>query len=530
MHAVSRLPAIALALALVAVATMWLHPARAEETRTSPRFEPARCWFDMTETPNARCGRLYVPENRRVAESRVIGLAVVVLPPDSAAPGEEPNPVVYLTGGPGYGSGIEAEGIAGWISWRKDVAWLLGRTLVLVDPRGTGLSEPLMACPEITEAYFAYYGSRPSSGDAGADEAKETAPWRDAGTACRDRLVAAGIDLAAYDSAATAADVADLRVALGYATWDVWGVSYGTRVALALMRDRPEGIRTAILDSLYPPEAMGYAELAAGTEGAFHQLFTDCAADAACDAAYPELEDKLSRALAWLDERPITFPVVRPDTGAKVRVILNGERFLDLLFTDFYDWERITYLPDIIDSAARRDIPFLRSYVEWLAENLPEPEFSDGLQLSMECREEFPFNPEDGMRAGRAAPPFSGYGRPRLELAVCPLWGAGAADAIENRPVTSAIPTLVLAGLYDPITPPAWARAAMAGLPNGFLVEFAGIGHGVIDNESCADDVVGDFLDHPDERPTPSCLLDVGPPAFDTGQPASEDAYWERRT
>ena len=520
----SRLAALGLAIVAAMMATMMCREAaRAEDAGSPPRFEPARCWFDMTETPNARCGRLYVPENRRVADSRRIGLAVVVLPPDGAAPGEEPDPVIYLTGGPGYGSGIEADGIAGWVSWREDVAWLLGRTLVLVDPRGTGLSEPLMACPEITEAYFAYYGSRPV-----ADDAKEAAPWRDAGAACRDRLVAGGIDLTAYDSAATAADVADLRVALGYAEWDVWGVSYGTRIALALMRDRPEGIRTAILDSLYPPEAMGYAELAAGTEGAFRQLFADCAADTACDAAYPKLKDKLSRALAWLDERPITFPVVRPDTGAKTRVILNGERFLDLLFTDFYDWERITYLPWVIDAAARRDIPFLRSYAEWLAENLPEPEFSDGLQLSMECREEFPFNPEDGMRAGLAAPPFSGFGRPRLELAVCPLWGAGAADAIENEPVTSDIPTLVLAGLYDPITPPAWARAAMAGLPNGFLVEFAGIGHGVVDNESCADDVVGDFLDRPDERPTPSCLLDVGPPTFDTGQPA-EDAYWERR-
>jgi pimeloyl-ACP methyl ester carboxylesterase len=504
-------------------------PAHADETAAGPRFETVRCWFDTEDSPQARCGRLYVPENRNKVESRTIALAVVVLPPDGAAAGEMPDPVVYLTGGPGYGSGIDADGIAGWLSWRQDVSWLLDRSLVLVDPRGTGLSEPLMACPEMTDASYVYYSRRPGASNTAPDEA-ETALWRDAGIACRDRLTAAGVDLAAYDSAAVAADLADLRQALGFARWDIWGVSYGTRVALALMRDHPEGIRTVILDSLYPPEAMGYAGLATGTEGAYRQLFSDCAADSACGRAYPGLEASLSRALAWLDERPITFPVTRPDTGEKTRIVLNGERFLDLMFSDFYRWERITFLPSIIDSAARRDIPFLRSYANWLAENVPSPEFSDGLQLSMECREEFPFNPEDGMRPGLAALPFSGYGRPRVELAVCPIWGAGRAAPIENERVASDIPTLVLAGLYDPITPPAWARAAMAGLPNGFLVEFPGIGHGVVDNESCADDVVSDFLARPAERPAPACLRRIGPPEFDIDQPTTEeDDYWERR-
>ena len=520
------LPLIAAGLAIAGMAPSM---ASAESTDL-PRFVPVRCWFDTADVPNARCGHLYVPESRGQADSRSLALAVVVLPPDGAAPGEEPDPVVYLTGGPGYGSDITADGVAGWLSWRADVSWLLQRTLVLVDPRGTGLSEPLMSCPEITEAYYAHYACRPDPREV-ADEAAEATQWRAAGIACRDRLTAAGIDLAAYDSAAAAADLADLRVALGYAEWDLWGISYGTRVALAVMRDHPAGIRSAILDSLYPPEAMGYAGLAAGTAGAFRQLFDDCGADADCAGTYPDLEGDLARALAWLDERPITFPATRPDSGAKVRVVLDGERFLGLLFSDFYDWKRITFLPDIIAAAARRDIPFLKSYAEWLAENLPDPEFSGGLQLAMECREEFPFNPEAEMRAGAAAPPFRGFGVPRPELAICPIWGAGESGPIENQRVASEIPTLVLAGLYDPVTPPAWARAAMAGLPNGFLVECAGIGHGVIDNDACADDVVGAFLDRPDQRPAPACLRRVRPPAFDIDRPAAdEDEDWERRT
>lgn len=509
--------------------TIASQPVLSADEAATARFEPVRCWFASENAPEARCGRLYVPENRgRTGESRQIALAVVILPPPGAGPGEMPDPVVYLSGGPGYGAGIDADGIAGWLSWREDVSWLLDRTLVLVDPRGTGLSEPLMACPEIVDAYYAYYGRRPGPSNAAPEEA-ELALWRDAGIACRDRLTEAGVDLAAYDSAAVAADLADLRRALGFDSWHVWGVSYGTRVALDVMRDDADGVRTAILDSLYPPEAMGYSELAAGTEGAFRQLFRDCAADAFCRKTYPDLEKKLDRALAWLDERPITFPVRRGDTGEKIRIVLNGERFLDLLFDDFYDWRRIAYLPAVIDAAAARDIPILRSYARWLARYLPDPEFSEGLQLSMECREEYPFHPAEAMRPGLAALPFSGYGRPRVELAICPIWGAGQAPAVENERVVSAIPTLVLAGLYDPITPPGWARAAMDGLKNGFLVEFAGIGHGVIDNDSCADDVVADFLAKPHERPTPACLQRVRPPNFRINEAEEEDAG-ERRT
>lgn len=495
---------------------------------TAPRLQPVRCWFDTAEAPSARCLRLYVPENRTQPGSRDLALAVVVLPPDGAAAGVEPDPILYLAGGPGYGAGIDAAGIDGWLSWRADVPWLLGRTLVLVDPRGTGLSEPLMSCPEIVDAYYSYYARYPRRA---ADGAAETAMWRSAGIACRDRLGAAGVDLAAYDSAAVADDLEELRVALGYHRWDVWGVSHGTRLALVLMRDHPAGIRSAVLDSLYPPEAMGYAGLAGGIEAAFRQLFTDCAADAKCARTHPDLEGDLARTLAWLDARPISFSVSRADTGEMTRLVLDGARFLDMLFGDFYDWQRITHLPTIIDRAARRDIRFLRAYAEWMADSLADPEFSDGLQLSMECREEFPFNPVEEMRAARAALPFAGFGRPRLELAVCPIWGAGTADSRESERVESPLPTLVLAGLYDPVTPPAWARAAMAGLPNGHLVEFAGIGHAVIDNDTCADDVVGDFLDQPDKRPDPACLRHVGPPDFEIQGPAEDrDDHWERRT
>lgn len=518
----SRRPVIRAVFAcLIAVATVLAARAQAmAETAAPPRFEPERCWFDLPAAPNARCGRLYVQENRAISDSRQIALAVVVLPPVGAAPGAEPLPVVYLGGGPGYSSGIEPEGIARWVSAHVLSPWLRDRTLVMMDYRGTGLSEPRMDCPEFHEVRYAQYARLPDPGGHAAfsgDSAAEAALWRKAAIACRDRLKAAGVDLAAYDSAASAADLVDLRRVLGYREWDVWGVSYGTRVALTLMRDHPEGIRSAILDSPYPPEAVGFVDAATGIKRAFRQLLLDCAAGPSCSRTYPDIDGDLRRAVAWLDERPVVVPVSRADTGAQARVVLDGSALLEVLFFEFYQWDRIALLPGNIARAARRDLPLLRSYAEYLANGVVDPEFSEGQQLSVECREKFPFNPGTQRHAGPEAALLAGYEPSTPDLALCPIWGAGIADAVDSPPMVSDIPTLVLAGLYDPVTPPDLARATMAGLPNGFLVEFPGIGHGVIASDACADDVVRDFLAEPGRRPAPICLRLIGPPSFDIG-------------
>ena len=210
------------------------------------------------------CGYLVVPESRAKPDGREVRLALAIVRSTAAQPA--PDPVVYLEGGPGGSALYDA-----WYWFESPIRER--RDIVLIDQRGTGYSQPSLNCPEIE------------------DEDVYTADEElDAARACSRRLRREGVDLKQYNSAATAADLADLRVALGLEQVNLLGVSYGTRAALTAMRDSPQGIRSVVLDSAYPPEVDAYTEEAANAAAAIEVLLNGCAADRRCAKAYPKLE------------------------------------------------------------------------------------------------------------------------------------------------------------------------------------------------------------------------------------------------
>ncbi len=147
------------------------------------------------------------------------------------------SPVVHLAGGPGSSS----LGVAGYLFQQGMDAVLDRQDLILYDQRGTGYSTPRLDCPEreaLTPALL--------DGSLSRDEANQAIV--DAFRRCHDRLASEGIDLEAYTSAASAADLDDLRRSLGYPQLDLYAVSYGTRLALTVMRDHPEAVRSAVLE------------------------------------------------------------------------------------------------------------------------------------------------------------------------------------------------------------------------------------------------------------------------------------------
>ena len=108
--------------------------------------------------------------------------------------------------------------------------------------------------------------------------------------ACGDRFRSAGIDLSAYNTKENAADLADLRVALGIPSWNMYGVSYGTKLALVSLRDHPEGIRSMIVDSVSPPNFNIAKEWWSAPAESFKAIFAACRAQPACATAFPSLE------------------------------------------------------------------------------------------------------------------------------------------------------------------------------------------------------------------------------------------------
>jgi len=492
-----------------------------------PFFEETDCPFYVpsTETPGETivCGYLIVPENRTTPDSPEIELAVAILA--STNPNPPADPIIYLEGGPG---GSALAGVDAWYA----SALRANRDLILFDQRGTGYSYPWLDCWELLE------------------------DMDDPVQACRDRLVnEEGVDLTAYNSSENASDINDLAVALGYDQVNLYGVSYGTRLALTTMRDHPDVLRSVIIDAVYPPHINSRETLALDAYSAFRTLFDNCAADADCSAAFPDLENVFYDTVDALNEAPAV--VVDPESGDEYD--LNGEDFVNAIFQWMYDGNAAVYMPAVIDAASQGDFTL---YSDWQFLSQPEPTFeeeeaialeteralmmaleiddidefyevidamsddeyfeleaealglidddSEGMNFSVECYEEVPFNDIAAAEALAADVPIQ-IAEPMIigseqEAADCAVWNVPAAPAFENEPVVSDIPTIVMSGEYDPITPPSSGDAAVEYLENGVHLVFPTIGHGAVDVAPCPTEIAVAFFDDPTVEPDASCI------------------------
>jgi hypothetical protein len=155
---------------------------------------------------------------------------------------------------------------------------------------------------------------------------------------------------------------------------------------------------------------------------------------------------------------------------------------------------------------------------------LADTEFiSHGMYYSVQFNEELPFStPEELAAACDDCPKLQSffYGTCNTEegvYSIAQTWGAGKADPLENEPVTSDIPTLILTGEYDPVTPPAWGQMVAGDLTNDYYFEFPGVGHGVtLSGEECPLDIALAFLNNPAAEPASLCIADMDGPDFFT--------------
>ncbi|MFN8420463.1 MAG: alpha/beta hydrolase [Anaerolineae bacterium] len=458
-----------------------------------PRLETTDCWMELPEGviegDNIQCGYLVVPEDRSDPDSPTISLAVAVLRAPATATEVKSDPVIYLAGGPG------SNAMATLPIWLES-PYLQDRDLVLLDQRGTGYSLPSLNCSEMERQ------------EEGAVQL------------CHDRLIDEGINLQAYNSVENAADVADLRVALGYDEWNLFGISYGTRLALTIMRDHPEGVRSVVLDSVYPPEISSWEEFGQNIVDVVDYLFQACANDLQCSRTYPDLEQEFYATAKELNANPASYTTT-DSTGNSVENVLTGDTFVRRIVQSLYTSQFIPYLPFVINQVANGNYAVfddlesgaIRSMVR---HQLPDEDVSDseGMGFSVDCQEELAFMDVATALDNIPGEPTALYDISVTDIqdifSICQIWGVEAADQIETQPVESDIPTLVVAGEFDPVTPPHWAKSAASHLPNSFYFLFPGGGHGVIELNDCSRGIMQSFLNDPTKEPDASCIDDIG--------------------
>ncbi|MFG3346106.1 alpha/beta fold hydrolase [Streptomyces sp. NPDC048018] len=513
--ALAGLTAGALAAGLVAA------PAHAASGPTAPlgtvartgghsRFVPGPCPRTADPVPalkDAHCGTLTVPENRdrHGNRGRKITLAVAIVP--ALAKRAAGDPIVWFAGGPGDDAVSEIPmALAGGLNRDRD--------LIFMSQRGTYSAEPELTCPNIDRFNARALGlvsGAPSTGRLHVRATRE----------CRDRLARRGADLGAYDDTESAADYADLRKALGIRRWNVFGISYGTELALQYMRLHPEGIRSVGIDGVLPPSLAGGAVTWKAAREGFDGIFRACAEQPACNTRYPHLKDTFERLVVDLEARPASTTVAVPGQPAPVKVVIDGGTLVTWLTFASHLAEGV---PRSIDELAHGDP---RRIAEQLAGGKYSPaavgRVSHGLAFGVFCSQWTPYESEaDVIRAGRRA--FPSFPRSILANAPqlawlhqdCRAWDVPPADPSIRAKTSSDIPTLVLSGGFDSQTAPSNGAYAGRTLSRSTVVTVPYVAHVVFADSACAQTMTVSFFERPD-APDTGCLAGLRPPAFEIG-------------
>ena len=480
-------------------------PTEAPAAEPAATFEEGACPFDVPAGAPVQCGFVVVPEDHGDPAGPTLRLAVVVIEDESD--GHQPDPVILLSGGPGEKTVASARELAPVLTPIHP-----NRDLILFDQRGVGLSEPALECPEYLEALFDLL-----------DEADPNADRRatfEALMACRDRLVSEGHNLSAYNTTQNAADVDAIRVALGYDQINLYGGSYGSLLAQAVMRDHPQGIRSTVINSVLPLETSFLVEASTTTAQAVLDLLDACAADEACNSAYPDLQDTLFEIIDQLNAEPVPITVTNPLDGQSYEAVLTGDAVLGNLVTFLYITRIIPVLPQAIHDVHNGDYELMTQLSSTRLALLDAS--SRGMMVSVLCSDDLVGRTAEDLLEVRAALPSQliGSGDPEVVVeygifGICENWPVEQADPSFKEPLVSDIPTLVLEGEFDPVTPPEYGQLVASYLSDSYYFELPGIGHDILVASECARSIAGHFIGDPSGAPAAACVAGMTGVAFD---------------
>lgn len=452
-------------------------PPQAEE---GPSLEPCKLTGDL----DAQCGSLTVPENRDDPAGREIDIHFAVVPAESSLP--EPDPVFMLAGGPGQAA---TEAYAPVVGVLDDLNQ--ERDIVLVDQRGTGQSNPL-ECPKLQDL----------SADAGEEEVLNVLE------ACRETL-AQRADLTQYITDIAMQDLDDARQALGYEQINLIGGSYGTRAALVYMRLFPENVRSVVLSAVVSPELVLQLQAPADGQRALRLLFERCNEDAACRETFPDFERTFTEVHEALGQgQEVTFE--HPVSGARETLTLDEEEWMQGVFNLLYSPELASLLPLMVQEIAQTG-----NYGPLLAQIVALTEGVIGYQgmfYTVACSEDAPLIELQTAQEMQEGSPFPLVAD---ELATrCENWPRAQLPASFREPLQSDIPTLLLSGEADPITPPQYAEQVAARLSNSLQITLPGFGHDVL-LAGCMPAVVTDFVEAGTVQGLDTaCVQEIVPPPF----------------
>jgi len=414
----------------------------------------------------ARCGTLSVPENPTAPTGKRLSLRVAVVPALNRR--AQADPLFVLAGGPGQAATDFYAGYAGAFA-------VIGRDrdIVLVDQRGTGQSAPL-ACE---------YPEDPESPTVGLETLK--AATRE----CLDKL---GHDPRYFTTSVAVTDLEAVRTALGAKQVNLYGVSYGTRVAQHYLRRYPDRVRTVILDGAVPPQVKLGPDMALDAQRSLDGTFARCDRDAACAARFPDSTASF-RSLQQRLATPVHLTFPDPATGKPRSLDFGAEHLAAVVRLLSYSDGTAALLPLLIHSAAREDnlAPLAAQYL--LVEQTIDSQFAYGMHNAVVCTEDLPLIDRQQVDPAALASTYLGTASLDGLSAMCSVWPQGILDPDLHQPLKSDKPVLVLSGGNDPVTPARYGEQVLSQFPRGRHLVIDGYGHGQL-GAPCVPGLLGKFI------------------------------------
>lgn len=411
------------------------------------------------------CGQIQVPEDYEQPSLRQITINYAVLP--AIRENKKADPLVILAGGPGQA----ATELAAMVN-RVFAEVRKQRDIVLIDQRGTGKSNPL-AC-EVNQV----------------DELVKTDNDRDLAQIARECLAQfEQMDLIQYHTVNAIRDFEAVREHLGYQQVNLYGGSYGSRAALVYLREAPQSVRAAVLDAVAPPDVV-VGPFGRNGANSFELLLEQCANSPECNQQFPNLRQLYHATLSQLTDQPVPLTVNDPLTNEPTAITVTAGRFSSAMLNALYHPATRQLIPYVIQQTYRNNYTPL---VGLLGSSMTQAQMYTGLTLSVLCSEDIPRATEQ-LLVTDGDNDFIGSRTADAFIEMCSVWPQARRPDAWFEPVRSDVPTLLLSGRLDPVTPPTWGALAAQTLSNSRHL-IAPQGAHTIVSHTCANKLVAEFLD-----------------------------------
>ncbi len=455
------------------------------------------CWFPKPSSYRVHCA-YYTPPIEKQNQKHRFRLPVVYIQVNPKK--RDPHPIIYISGGPGVSVGIDEPGIFVWFEWLYQMKWQ--RDILLFDQRGVGLALPKAQCRKIRNEKLRNLRRIKTTLEARKDNYNSA-------QSCFN-LLKNEFEIDLISTQRTVDDVINLMRLNKAKSWNVYAFSYGTRVALELLKRKPKELRAVILDSVYPQNKN---ELLVGPtliENGLKKLYTECRLSYFCNIEAPLLAKKVNTITTRLNKKPFTISLKIASQKNKITVLIDGDRFKQALFQGLYSWRSIRHMPAIINKVHAGKVHALKPLLRELADAILNPSFSRPVNYSVECGDRPTMTTKKATLAkldtqSKKYAQLNSLKESLWKYDLCKAWKTKHVRNEFFKLPQASTPTLILNGELDPVTPWHWANEVHKSLPKSYLFLVKGIGHNAIDSDDCSSKLAKLFLQNPNKKPRDKC-------------------------